>query len=1213
MKLLQNNSVTSSKKQNNSTNKPPTLLLHVSVLRTKNIEVFQTFRDCCPVCYISTNKYVIKKTNVLQNSNSNWNQLIKLHLPKYPNDDKLRIVIYDLLPGAYKEYSDRVDNNNNNNNNNTIIIHEKQKYLKYKRDLSPTRSMASPSSSSSVCLLSSSQSSSSVDTHIHNKKCNNINSRSRSRSRSNSNNNLSSTLTVHGSIFANDNYNITTNTSTNNRHIYIGETQISINEIFRDSSINNQFNFNQLNQPKWYILYDKKREKVYKDSKSMKKAFPVGEIQLGFLLTCSQKRNFTTLKAFILWEQRLNNYRNKKLSFKYQNSNNNNYNDDNDSSDQLTSSDISSINSVDSTSSSLSSFISLGSTASSLCVSHPLTPSSASSSSSFIEIDSAISNNGSTNKIEDNSEGGEEEEEEEEEVQDSLHILDLQSLATALDEYDVVDPTNISKQPFLTHIKNANSDYATDSDISSNSDTESILSNVLIYEKNNQNKLLSLKKRSRYKYNHNKDHFKNYSKNNHFKIFKRKHSLGVIYMEIVNIIDLPVLKNKLSRKNYDMDPFVIITFGRRVFKTSSKYNTLNPYFNEFIAFEIFPSETRFNFHFKVMDRDSISFHDEIAEYNLSWIDILSNLNNQNKNGNNFDEKKGWIELNLPLNFLYHQNVKSNPILTIKIKYSSYLMLKREFWEYSVYNDILKNQLDVVELMLYLDRIGSFTDNDAITFFHHVNKSAWAGDQLTREELIQGLVTWKKMSEFRSVWECPNCLKIKKSHNNNKIDRKLKISSENDIFIHFALCLFEGQKKLLKPTYISSAFASKRWFSKILIKLSYGKYALGSNNANILVQDRDTGIIVEEKISAHVKVGLRIIYNGKGKESKNFKYLLKTLSVRQGRKFDNPASVKQIDSFIKFHHLDMSQCLDTKYSTFNEFFYRKLKPGSRVIESHSPQYITSPADSRLTVFSSIESAKEIWIKSSSFTLKRLTNNYNNSRYNDSNTSLAIFRLAPQDYHRFHAPCDVTIGKPIHISGEYYTVNPIAIRSALDVFGENVRTIIPMVSEVFGEFLMIAVGAMMVGSIVLTCKEGDFILKGEELGYFKFGGSTIILLIPKNNIRFDSDLIVNSTEQIETLVKVGMSVGHVPGVKDIKRKRKEVTDSLELDKIKSSITITEEDVHRLDGTTWQYNTLTGLIKNDYGNNNIVTIKENETQDTMQSSTSIQCTPTINVTND
>lgn len=354
----------------------------------------------------------------------------------------------------------------------------------------------------------------------------------------------------------------------------------------------------------------------------------------------------------------------------------------------------------------------------------------------------------------------------------------------------------------------------------------------------------------------------------------------------------------------------------------------------------------------------------------------------------------------------------------------------------------------------------------------------------------------------------------------------KLVVENDLITHFAVCSYERKCKLLKPAYVSSDFASKRWYSKILIKLTYGKYALGSNNANILVQDRDTGIILEEKISAHVKLGMRIIYNGKGKQSKNFRQLLKTLSVRQGRKFDDPSSVRQIDSFIKYHSLNMSECQECEFKTFNEFFYRKLKPGTRIPEGESGKIFVSPADSRCTVFASVQQSKEIWIKGSSFTLSRLTRDYVPEVFNDRSCSIAVFRLAPQDYHRFHSPCNGTIGKPIYIDGEYYTVNPMAVRSSLDVFCENVRVVIPIESPEFGTLLCIPIGAMMVGSIVLTHKEGDVVTRGQELGYFKFGGSTVVVIMPAQRILFDTDLSRNTADGIETLVKVGMSVGHSP---------------------------------------------------------------------------------------
>ena len=165
-----------------------------------------------------------------------------------------------------------------------------------------------------------------------------------------------------------------------------------------------------------------------------------------------------------------------------------------------------------------------------------------------------------------------------------------------------------------------------------------------------------------------------------------------------------------------------------------------------------------------------------------------------------------------------------------------------------------------------------------------------------------------------------------------------------------------------------------------------------------VQDRDTGIIIEEKISAHVKLGMRIIYNGKSPESKKFRSLLKTLSVRQGKKFDSTASAKQIEPFIKFHSLDLSQCRDEDFKTFNDFFYRKLKPGSRLPESTSKEILFSPADSRCTVFSTIQESKEIWIKGRKFSIKKLANNYSPEIFNDSGCSIGTVSYTHLDVYK-----------------------------------------------------------------------------------------------------------------------------------------------------------------------------------------------------------------------
>ena len=250
-------------------------------------------------------------------------------------------------------------------------------------------------------------------------------------------------------------------------------------------------------------------------------------------------------------------------------------------------------------------------------------------------------------------------------------------------------------------------------------------------------------------------------------------------------------------------------------------------------------------------------------------------------------------------------------------------------------------------------------------------------------------------------------------------------------------------------------------------------------------------------------------------------MLKSLSIKQGKKYDDPASKSSIEPFIEFHGLDMSEVLlpVEEFKNFNEFFYRALKPNARPCSApDNPNIIVSPADCRSVVFNFITDATSIWIKGREFSIKRLLGDAypeDAERYGN-NGALGIFRLAPQDYHRFHIPVDGTLREPKTIAGEYYTVNPMAIRSALDVYGENVRVLCPIDTEIFGRVMVVCVGAMMVGSTVITRKEGEHVARAEELGYFKFGGSTIVVLFEDGKMVFDADLIDNSNTALETLV-------------------------------------------------------------------------------------------------
>ena len=246
-----------------------------------------------------------------------------------------------------------------------------------------------------------------------------------------------------------------------------------------------------------------------------------------------------------------------------------------------------------------------------------------------------------------------------------------------------------------------------------------------------------------------------------------------------------------------------------------------------------------------------------------------------------------------------------------------------------------------------------------------------------------------------------------------------------------------------------------------------------------------------------------------------------MSFKQGRKYDDPASAREIQGFINFHQLDMSEVLKPveEFKNFNQFFYRELKPGVRPASApENSKIIVSPADCRSVVFNTIDEATKIWVKGRDFSIGRLLNTaYPEDVKRFIGGALGIFRLAPQDYHRFHIPVDGIMDKPKLIDGEYYTVNPMAIRSALDVYGENVRVCVPIDSVAHGRVMVVCIGAMMVGSTVITRKAGEQVKRAEELGYFQFGGSTILLLFEPGKMKFDDDLVDNASSALETLVR------------------------------------------------------------------------------------------------
>lgn len=362
--------------------------------------------------------------------------------------------------------------------------------------------------------------------------------------------------------------------------------------------------------------------------------------------------------------------------------------------------------------------------------------------------------------------------------------------------------------------------------------------------------------------------------------------------------------------------------------------------------------------------------------------------------------------------------------------------------------------------------------------------------------------------------------------------------------HLSMCT-SGIKPsyFIQKLYTTQSNASRGWYTKMLAHVVYGKLKLGKNNAHILVQDRDTGLIYEEKMSAWVKLGIRLIYKARKHKGQKIRKLLRSMSIKQGIRYDSEKSRDKIEDFVKFFGLDMSQCLEhdiSRYRTFNDFFTRRLSPDARPIEGEDRgnEIVSLMADARTIVFDSVSEAQKVWIKGRGFTIEKLLG----VKTLKSEYSVMIQRLAPQDYHRIHCPLQGVIKAVRHIHGEYYTVNPMAIRSTLDVFCENVRTVVTIATQEYGDVEIIFVGAMMVGSIIVSVELNQTVFKGQELGYFKFGGSTVVMLVNSKLVEWDGDLRNNSLKGLETLCRVGMSGGHGRGKACFERNKKTVNQGV-----------------------------------------------------------------------
>jgi phosphatidylserine decarboxylase len=256
-----------------------------------------------------------------------------------------------------------------------------------------------------------------------------------------------------------------------------------------------------------------------------------------------------------------------------------------------------------------------------------------------------------------------------------------------------------------------------------------------------------------------------------------------------------------------------------------------------------------------------------------------------------------------------------------------------------------------------------------------------------------------------------------------------------------------------------------------------------------------------------------------------KYFSKTYGAFQ----DLPSSSRKVRPFIEKFNINIADyepgtrpALDPRdsYRTFNEFFIRRFKLGKRSFVT-DPHCMPAFAEARYVGFDAINDEKFYPVKGNYLKAKDLIGNDQVSKIFEGGP-LLIARLCPVDYHRYHYPDSGKVLDHFRVPGAYDSVNPFALRYKNQIFIKNERYVSILQTENFGRLAYIEVGAICVGKIVQSHRWNKPFMRGEEKGYFLFGGSTVVLLGEKGAWKPSSDISSNTANGIETYLHLGAEV-------------------------------------------------------------------------------------------
>lgn len=229
------------------------------------------------------------------------------------------------------------------------------------------------------------------------------------------------------------------------------------------------------------------------------------------------------------------------------------------------------------------------------------------------------------------------------------------------------------------------------------------------------------------------------------------------------------------------------------------------------------------------------------------------------------------------------------------------------------------------------------------------------------------------------------------------------------------------------------------------------------------------------------------------------------------------SQRRIEPFVRQFAIPMEEYEPGPFSTFNDFFVRRFRPGRRRFNAE-PSRLPAPCEARYLAWDRVGADQVFPVKGQHLSARALLGRDDLAAGFERGPVL-IARLCPVDYHRFHFPDS---GRPLEhyrLDGKLHSVNPLALSHDPSILCTNERHVAVLDTEHFGKLAFLEVGAMCVGLIVQSHPEDRPFARGDEKGYFLFGASTVIVLGQPGRWRPDADLLEQTARGRETFIRLG----------------------------------------------------------------------------------------------